>query len=140
MGNYEGDLTALEAWELLENHDDAVLIDVRTPQEWAETGVADLRALGRRVVLDRLLPSADGAGDLLAGLAAAGLAPGADRPLLFVCRSGGRSARAAAIATAAGFAPAYNVAGGVEGSGGWSISGLPLAAWNDDDDAESPRA
>lgn len=130
MSDYEGDLTPLDAWELLENHDDAVLVDVRTTQEWEDTGIPNVSVLRRTLVLDPLLPVAGAAQDLLAGLAAAGIAPGGDRPLLFVCRGGVRSARAAAIATAAGLAPAYNVAGGVEGPGGWHESNLPLRAWD----------
>ncbi|MBN8882297.1 rhodanese-related sulfurtransferase [Salana multivorans] len=130
MADYEGDLTPLEAWELLENHEDAVLVDVRTPQEWAETGIPDASQLRRPVVLDPLLPDPEAARELLAGLVAAGLTPGGDRPVLFVCRGGSRSARAAAIATAVGLTPAYNVAGGIEGPGGWRESGLPLAEWD----------
>ena len=57
-------------------------------------------------------------------------------PVLFLCRSGGRSAAAASVATAAGFGPAYNVAEGFEGDpdahghrgtvNGWKVAGL---AW-----------
>ncbi|WP_454300885.1 rhodanese-like domain-containing protein [Salana multivorans] len=138
MSNYEGDVTPLEAWELLENHDDAVLVDVRTPQEWAETGVPDLHPLRRRAVLDMLVPHEGAAAELLDGFASAGLTPGSDRPLLFICRGGVRSQRAAEIATAAGFGPAYNIAGGVEGPGGWHASGLPLREWDGTTRAAAP--
>jgi rhodanese-related sulfurtransferase len=54
--------------------------------------------------------------------------------LLFICRSGGRSLRAAQEAAAAGFVKAVNVTQGVEGEmdaaghrtvGGWKGAGLP---------------
>lgn len=58
-----------------------------------------------------------------------------DAVLLFLCRSGKRSAAAAEAATKAGFINAYNVLEGFEGdldnakqrggSGGWRLHGLP---------------
>ena len=67
------------------------------------------------------------------GLRAAGLTE--DQPLLFLCRSGVRSAHAAMAATAAGFGQAFNVAEGFEGEvdgaghrgtvDGWKVAGLP---------------
>ena len=58
-----------------------------------------------------------------------------DTPVMFLCRSGGRSHNAAAAAAKAGYAEAYNVLEGFEGdkdleghrntSGGWRIAGLP---------------
>jgi rhodanese-related sulfurtransferase len=66
-------------------------------------------------------------------LAAAGVDKGA--PILFICRSGGRSRSAAMAATAAGYRTCYNVAGGFEGPhdpsrhrggvDGWKALGLP---------------
>lgn len=58
-----------------------------------------------------------------------------DAPVLFICRSGGRSHNAAMLATAAGYSSAFNVLEGFEGDrdeaghrntkGGWRASGLP---------------
>jgi rhodanese-related sulfurtransferase len=58
-----------------------------------------------------------------------------DTPLLFLCRSGGRSHAAAAALAAAGFTRCYNVLEGFEGDkdasgqrnrvGGWRAAGLP---------------
>jgi len=69
---------------------------------------------------------------------AAGVArqvPDRDVPILFICRSGGRSRAAATAMTAAGYSRCYNVAEGFEGSpdaerhrgktGGWKAAGLP---------------
>ena len=56
-------------------------------------------------------------------------------PVMFLCRSGGRSHNAATAAAKAGYAEAYNVLEGFEGdkdsgghrntSGGWRVAGLP---------------
>jgi len=61
--------------------------------------------------------------------------PVRDAPVLFICRSGGRSHSAAATAAALGYGDAYNVLEGFEGDkdarghrstvGGWKVAGLP---------------
>jgi len=116
---YAGDLTPEEAWQLLAARPEAVLVDVRTPAEWAAVGVPALE--GRDVVL---LPWVTAPGlvnpSFLEELEALGLAPGT--PLVLLCRSGHRSAAAASALTAAGLGPAFNVAEGYEG---WVASGLP---------------
>lgn len=131
---YSGDLTASQAWEALAADSAAVLVDVRTPQEWREVGIPDISELGREALLDPLLTQAGPNPDFLAALAEAGLTPGDDRPIIFVCRSGGRSAAAAQRATAAGFGPAYNVLEGYEGQfgPGWAEQGLPVTAYEGD--------
>lgn len=60
---------------------------------------------------------------------------GKDQPVLFLCRSGKRSALAAEAATKAGFTAAFNISDGFEGEinaqqqrgalGGWRQQGLP---------------
>jgi rhodanese-related sulfurtransferase len=60
---------------------------------------------------------------------------GNETPLLMLCRSGARSRAAAVALTGAGFARAYNIAGGFEGDpdgmrhrgqvNGWKAEGLP---------------
>lgn len=131
---YAGDLTAHETWAALENDGDAVLVDVRTPQEWLEVGIPDLSPLDREVVLDPLQTHLGPNPDFLAALTEAGLAPGDGRPVIFVCRSGGRSVAAAQLATSAGFGPAYNVVEGFEGHAGpgWAAQGLPVADYEAD--------
>ena len=61
--------------------------------------------------------------------------PDKNTPLLFLCRSGGRSHNAAMLAMQSGYAETYNVLEGFEGDkdasghrntvGGWRASGLP---------------
>ena len=76
--------------------DKLVVLDVRTPEEWAEVGIPDLGPLHRRVVLAPLLTAAGPNPDFLTALADAGLTPGDSRPVLFVCKAGGRSVAAGA--------------------------------------------
>jgi rhodanese-related sulfurtransferase len=132
--SYAGDLSAREAYALLESDPKARLIDVRTMAEWNFVGLPDLRALGRETELIewQSFPS----GQLNPGFTAQLAEGGTDTsaPLLFLCRSGARSRSAAIAATAAGYAKAYNVAGGFEGDldgeghrgakNGWKASGL----------------
>jgi rhodanese-related sulfurtransferase len=123
---------------VLSDNPHAVLVDVRTDAEWRFVGVPDLSSLGREVVyvewnksdgqhnenfiaeLQDQIPSAD--------------AGQAERPVVFLCRSGNRSIGAAETATAAGIAPSYNVLDGFEGQldahghrgeTGWRAIGLP---------------
>ena len=140
MGNpgYAGDITAQQAWDLLAENPEAVLVDVRTEAEWRYVGVPD-------TVLDRSADAADRVGEFshrraqrqlrrpaprgrpgrrLAGAAsrldgrsagsASGVTPG-DRPVVFLCRSGNRSIGAAEGRDRGGIAPSYNVLDGFEG-------------------------
>jgi rhodanese-related sulfurtransferase len=133
---YAGDVTATEAWQILQDHDDAVLVDVRTDAEWRYVGVPDLRPVGRQAALVEWVqyPSGQPNPRFLDQLAATGVTPGDGRPVVFLCRSGQRSIGAAQAATAAGYGPAYNVLEGFEGPTGpdghrghvgWRADGLP---------------
>jgi rhodanese-related sulfurtransferase len=136
---YAGDITATEAYSLLEREKNSVLVDVRTKVEWNYVGVPDLSRLGKRAALiewqefptmqvnsnfarqvDQLLEESDAA---------------PDAPVLFLCRSGARSRAAALAMTAAGRTRCFNIAGGFEGPlddkrhrgalEGWKAEGLP---------------
>jgi rhodanese-related sulfurtransferase len=137
--DYAGDVTVNQAWDMLERDPKAQLVDVRTMAEWNFVGLPDLAGLGRRLhcVEWQQFPSGalnpGFAGEVSGALTAAGADK--DTPVLFLCRSGGRS-RAAAIAMAdAGYRNSFNVAGGFEGDldaerhrgehNGWKASGLP---------------
>ena len=48
--SYAGDITPEEAWKILNDDPEAVLVDCRTDAEWRFVGVADLTGLGREVV------------------------------------------------------------------------------------------
>ncbi len=132
--SYAGDITPEEAWKLLSEDPDAVLVDVRTDAEWRFVGVPDLSEL-RREVLFIEWNRTDGSrnANFVEDLMACGVTPG-KRPVVFLCRSGNRSIGAAKAATEAGIAPSYNVLEGFEGdldahrhrgASGWKALGLP---------------
>ncbi|MCW2687893.1 MAG: Rhodanese-related sulfurtransferase [Mycobacterium sp.] len=132
--SYAGDISPEEAWKLLSDNPEAVLVDVRTNAEWRFVGVPDLSSLGRDVVYVQW-SGVDGSRNVrfVDELVDAGVTPG-DRPVVFLCRSGNRSIGAAEAATDAGIAPSYNVLDGFEGnldesghrgSTGWKAIGLP---------------
>ena len=90
--SYAGDITPQEAWKLLSDNPEAVLVDVRTDAEWRFVGVPDLSSLGRDVGLHRVehhrrapqreLPRrTEGAGPGRFGGAAGGLPVSLGQPL-----------------------------------------------------------
>ena len=132
--SYAGDITPEEAWKLLNDDPQAVLVDCRTDAEWRFVGVPDLTSLSRDVVFIEWNRT-DGSrnGGFVDDLVAAGVTPG-ERPVVFLCRSGNRSIGAAEAATEVGIAPSFNVLDGFEGnldernhrgSTGWKAVGLP---------------
>ena len=132
---YAGDLSPAQAFELLTERANAVMIDVRTTAEWAYVGLPDLSGLGKDVLrLNwKVFPAMEVHAGFVADLQSQGLNP--DQPLLFLCRSGIRSKDAAIAMTAAGYQHCYNIAQGFEGDkdperhrgriGGWKAHGLP---------------
>ena len=129
---YAGDITPQQAWDLLREHPEAVLVDVRTDAEWRFVGVPDTAELGRQPVLIEWVSVTGSRNDnFVDQLKEAGISGG---PAVFLCRSGQRSIGAAQAATAAGIEPSYNVLDGFEGgidadghrgAAGWRALGLP---------------
>ncbi len=125
---YAGSLDPAEAWALLQHDGTARLVDVRSRAEWEFVGRVPGAVEIEWKGWPGMIPNAAFL-DTLAGTV--------DRaaPLLFLCRSGGRSHDAALAATAAGFTRCYNVLQGFEGDrdeaahrntvGGWRAAGLP---------------
>lgn len=132
--SYAGDITPEQAWKLLSENPEAVLVDVRTEAEWRFVGVPDLASLGRDVeyiewVDTRGRPNENFVADLLERVPGGGA-----HPVVFLCRSGQRSIGAARAATEAGVRLSYNVLDGFEGhldgdahrgGRGWRAIGLP---------------
>jgi rhodanese-related sulfurtransferase len=136
LSNYAGDITPQEAWGMLKDNEHAILVDVRTEAEWRFVGVPDTHELGREALFIEWVSYPDGERNhqFAAQLKEHGLEPGADTPIIFLCRSGQRSIGAAVAATDAGLAPSFNVLDGFEGatddaghrgSAGWRAAGLP---------------
>lgn len=102
---------AVEAGEIL-------LVDIRRPDEWSRTGIAQSAVpidMRRPDFIDALLVQTDGRRDL---------------PVALICARGVRSARMSAQLAAAGFTQILDVPEGMSGSGagpGWVKRGLPLA-------------
>jgi len=136
---YLADATPLETWEALRNDAGATLVDVRTAAEWSYVGLPDVSAIGKNLHRVEWQGFPTGAlnpafvetlGDALQTADVP-----RDAPIYFICRSGARSASAAAAMTVAGYARCYNVAGGFEGARdekghrgtveGWKAAGLP---------------
>jgi rhodanese-related sulfurtransferase len=103
LTDVNADYTPNQVADLLAG-DEIQLIDVREPDEY-ETG----RIAGARLIPMSRLPAE--AGDL-----------DPERPVVFYCRSGSRSALATEAFRNAGF-DAYNMAGGLLD---WDAAGLPL--------------
>ena len=133
--SYGGDIAPQDAFAFIQANK-AVVVDVRTLPEWQFVGVPDLSQTQSvfATICWKNYPDFSSNPKFFDQLAATqGVTH--DTPLLFLCRSGGRSLDAAVAATAAGYRHCFNIAGGFEGdpdaSGhrattqGWKAKQLP---------------
>jgi rhodanese-related sulfurtransferase len=90
-----------QAAELLERGE-AVLLDVREPQEWSAGHAPQAEHLPLGLLTPEAVPQ--------------------DRPIIAICRSGNRSGKAADTLAAAGVR-VHNLAGGMRA---WAQAGLPV--------------
>ena len=122
-------INSKEAWKLLQDAQKAVLVDVRTKEEWEIVGRPDLSSINKAVILNSwlLLPKKELNQNFLSDLQDAVLS---DVPVLFICKSGVRSHAAARYAMNQGYQNCFNVIDGFEGneSGlkGWKNNLLPV--------------
>jgi rhodanese-related sulfurtransferase len=124
--NYAGAVLPAEAHALMQSG--AKLVDVRTRPELLYVG----RIPGSIAIEWQTYPGHHPNPEFLDELA---VSVGKDDPVMFLCRSGGRSHAAAEAATRAGWQECYNVLEGFEGDkdaeqhrgslGGWRKAGLP---------------
>ena len=125
---YAGALTPQEAWELLQLIPEARLVDVRTSAEWNWVG-----RVANSVEIEWVQwPANQPNPNFLAQLTQQ---VDKEAVVMFLCRSGVRSKKAATIATEAGYTSAYDILEGFEGDldankhrnriGGWRFAGLP---------------
>ena len=125
---YAGALTPKEAYEVWQLAPGAKLVDVRTRAEWDWVG----RIPGAEEIEWQRYPDNQPNGFFLAQLKHQ-VDP--EALVMFICRSGVRSSKAAALATHAGYTGCYDVLEGFEGDkdangqrgniGGWRRAGLP---------------
>jgi len=125
---YSGALTPAEAHEVLQNAPGAKLVDVRTRAEWDYVGRIPGAVEIELLTYPGNRPNPGFVAELEGKV-------NKDAPVLFICRSGGRSHTAAMLATQAGYGASYNVLEGFEGDrdvqghrntvGGWRAAGLP---------------
>ena len=132
---YAGDILPPKAWDMLNANPTAVLIDVRTDAEFAYVGSPDMSGCDNPTykICWKIFP--DMQQNMHFQDAVREAAPEFDTPLLFLCRSGIRSASAAIAMTALGYTQCYNIVEGFEGDkddtghrstvGGWKVRGLP---------------
>jgi rhodanese-related sulfurtransferase len=99
-------LSAVEAKSYLGDHPEALVLDVRNPDEWND-------ALGH-IEGAQQIPVHE------LGARIAEIDAWRDKPIIAVCRSGVRSQRAAEMLRAAGFKLVLNLAGGM---GAWRAAG-----------------
>ena len=103
-------VTPREAFNLIQdnqNNPDFVIIDVRTPEEFAEEHIENAINIDFRSETFR-----DGLNQL-----------DKNKTYLIYCRSGGRSRNALDIMAELNFREAYNMLGGING---WKVEGLPI--------------
>lgn len=99
------------------------LIDIRTPAEWRETGVA----VGAKQVDMQNPKGAEGFVKQLLGE----LKGDRNAPIALICRTGNRSTQVQRYLQSVGFTEVYNVKEGMAGSAagpGWLKRGLPVKA------------
>lgn len=101
------EVSPLEATQLL-NHQDAVLLDVREPQEYQEGFLPN----SIRIPLGSLAEKATQ------------LDKHRERPIIIVCRSGNRSAQAVRMLKRMGYETVYNLGGGLHA---WRTANLPIS-------------
>ncbi len=127
---YEGALTPLEAYEILQHAPGARLVDVRSRAEWDWVG----RVPGAVEIEWSSWPGMHVNPQFLAQLKRE---VNPESLVLFLCRSGARSNAAAKLASENGYPDCYNILEGFEGDkdatgqrnkvGGWRQAALP---WN----------
>ena len=120
----EGVISAPEA-QALADSGRAILIDIRTPEEWRTTGVP---AGAKRADASQKDGPAGFLHDVLEIVA-----DRRDVTLVLICRTGNRTARARTFLLSKGFAEVFHVKEGVAGSEagpGWFKRGLPVEPCN----------
>jgi rhodanese-related sulfurtransferase len=125
---YSGALTPMEVYDVMHKTEHAVLVDVRTTAELDLVG----KVPGALHIEWAFYPGMDANQDFASQLE---MQVDKEALVIFMCRTGGRSHHAAALASSLGFAEAFNMLEGFEGEAnaerqrtminGWRHAGLP---------------
>jgi rhodanese-related sulfurtransferase len=125
---YAGALTPNEAFELTQNNENVKLVDVRTQAELDLVGRIPDALNIEWAFYPGMVPNPDFAQQLAQQV-------DKQQTVIFICRTGGRSHNAAAVAAGLGYAQAYNMLEGFEGEAngeqqrttinGWKHANLP---------------
>jgi rhodanese-related sulfurtransferase len=133
--SYNADISSREAFEMLLSDKDTYLIDVRTMPEWSLVGLPDLKEIGKDTYMISWMTYPNMELDRNFVEKVSEVSQDKNSNLLFLCKSGGRSAQAANAAAKAGYKNCFNISDGFEGNlndmeqrgkvNGWKASGLP---------------
>lgn len=125
---YAGAVTPTEAYALISQDADAVLVDVRSRAELELVGRVPVATHVEWAFYPGMVANTEFAAQLLAQV-------DKSRTVVFMCRTGGRSHNAALLAQQLGYSKAYNMVEGFEGEAnelkqrtlinGWKHAGLP---------------
>jgi rhodanese-related sulfurtransferase len=125
---YAGAVTPQEAYALISQNNEAVLVDVRSRAELELVGRVPMATHVEWAFYPGMVANADFAAQLQAQV-------DKSRTVIFMCRTGGRSHNAALMAQQLGYSNAYNMIEGFEGQAneqkqrtlinGWKHAGLP---------------
>jgi rhodanese-related sulfurtransferase len=111
-----GDISDTQAYQR-QQANQMVIVDIRTPPEWQETGVAK-----GALMFDMTAP------DFIDNMVALRKA-NPDKEIGLMCRTSHRSSQAQTALTQAGFDRIYSIVGGLSGNdqaSGWTADGLPV--------------
>ncbi len=130
---YAGAVTPEEAYDLLQQNPQVILVDVRTNAERDWVGRVSIAESQHKAVQWSTYPGGVPNPEFLNELAHA--LPSKESIVLFLCRSGVRSRHAAKLATENGYSQCYDILQGFEGDkdhhghrktvGGWCSAALP---------------
>lgn len=109
------EIAADELDEMIEDHDDILIVDVREADEYARGHIPGALLIPRGLI--------EGAADPGYKHRVETLVDARDRTVVLYCQTGGRSALATDALNQMGFVKAVNLAGGIEV---WEAEGLPV--------------
>ncbi len=99
------------AYQRVEANENAIMVDVREPSEWATTGVP----VGARLISLGVFTGQGAPAELPK-----------DQEIYIICNSGNRSRVAADVLVKSGYSQVFNVDGGIQA---WLAAGLPVETY-----------